>query len=164
MAKKKANPDVRKFIDWFFKQYQQHLGRKYIVSGGKEGTLVKRLLEQMTLAELKEAAVCMFTDDWARQFEIASIGLLSSQINTWRRTKTPQAQAMESARVGTKAMARVRAAKAAQARIGGMTGPVADKGDVYDKKKRAEGVLAVKQQAKQMRDEIERKKRKESQK
>jgi hypothetical protein len=64
------------------------VGRTYIVKHGKDGKTVKDLLGSMdgdgicALAELKAAARVMLADPWGR--DRASIGLLASQINTWR--------------------------------------------------------------------------------
>lgn len=82
------DPRVKLFIDFFTKAYSETLGRPYIVTGGKDGATAKRLLlkldgvERCALAALKKAALNMLADDWGR--ERASVGLLSSQLNTWR--------------------------------------------------------------------------------
>jgi hypothetical protein len=108
----KAPPDprVKTFIDWFFAEYQKRLGQRYIVSGAKEGQLVKTALEALdrnnpsglelmqeaaaaifdgmqmdrpnSLELLQGAARAMFDDkDWGRPN--ASIGLLKAQLNKW---------------------------------------------------------------------------------
>jgi DNA-binding transcriptional ArsR family regulator len=84
------DPRVKEFIDSFCQSYQEARGKAYIVTGSKDGATVKRLLAALDadtagggLAELKRAALAMLADHkWGR--ERASIGLLSSQINTWR--------------------------------------------------------------------------------
>ena len=82
------DPSVKKFIDWFFERYREIHGRKYIVRGGKDGEIVKRLLGQLEgdgvdpLRELQRAARNMLADAWGKPN--ASIGLLSGQINKWR--------------------------------------------------------------------------------
>lgn len=84
-ARRKAtppNPQVKQFIAWFCEAYQDMLGRAYVVVGGKDGATVKRLLKSLSLDELKTAAKKMLADPWGK--ERASIGLLASQINTWR--------------------------------------------------------------------------------
>ena len=85
----KAPPDprVKTFIDWFADAYLQATGQKYVVAGGKEGALVKRLLASLsgngvdTLEELQRAARTMMADDWGK--DRADIGLLSAKINSW---------------------------------------------------------------------------------
>ncbi len=76
------NPDVTTFLDFFCKTYAEKLDRPYIVTGGKDGTIIKRLLQSVPLEELQQAARNMLADAWGK--DRASIGLLSSQINTWR--------------------------------------------------------------------------------
>jgi hypothetical protein len=83
------DPRVNTFLDSFCKSYAEVLGRPYIVQDGKDGKLVKRLLKSLdgngsadAPAELQRAAGNMLADSWGR--ERASIGLLVSQINTWR--------------------------------------------------------------------------------
>ena len=82
-----ADPRVAQFIDWFAQQYEIARGRPYIVSGAKEGDLLKKLLQKLdakfpeALAELKEAAQAMLADPWGGPN--ASIGLVCSQINKW---------------------------------------------------------------------------------
>lgn len=84
-AKKKpdTNPDVKLFIDEFCKWYLEDFGRKYRVKGAQDGALVKSLLEDITFAELEDAAERMFKDDWAIEKGAVSIGLLSTGINRW---------------------------------------------------------------------------------
>ena len=79
--KKLPDPRVKQFIDWFYQKYKQAVGRDYIISGGKDGQLVKSLLSKLSLDQLKQAAQNMLADDWGQSK--ASIGILSSQINSW---------------------------------------------------------------------------------
>ena len=76
-----APSEHKQFMEFFCGEYQGTTGRKYIVSGAKDGNLVKLLLGKLSLDELKQATQNMLADSWGR--ERASIGLLSSQINTW---------------------------------------------------------------------------------
>ena len=78
-----ADPRVRAFIDWFFDAWRKAFGETYVVKGGKEGQLVKSLLQSLDLEDLKAAALRMFKDPWARE-RGATIGMLSGQINTWQ--------------------------------------------------------------------------------
>lgn len=79
------DPRIKTFIDWFSEAYQAAQRRPYIVSYGKEGRLVKRLLQSLSPDELRAATRNMLADKWGK--EKASIGLLSSQINTWQGAK-----------------------------------------------------------------------------
>ena len=77
---------MKQFIDWFTVEYEQTIGRAYVVAGGKDGQLIKSLLGKVgargdALAELQRAARNMFADPWGK--DRADIGLLSSKINTW---------------------------------------------------------------------------------
>jgi len=66
--KNKAAPDtnVHVFIDWWFGVYQGMFHLKYKVEGGKDGKLVKRLLEQYPLETIKRIAYKLLTttDPW----------------------------------------------------------------------------------------------------
>lgn len=73
---------VREFIDWFSQEYRTVLGRPYIVTGPKDGAVVKRLLQSLTPDELRKAARVMLADSWAKGR--ADIGLLAGKINSWR--------------------------------------------------------------------------------
>jgi hypothetical protein len=81
------DPRVKEFVDCFCKTYGDSLGRAYIVTPGKDGATIKRLLRGLggdgrdPLAELQMATAAMLADEWGR--ERASIGLLAAQINTW---------------------------------------------------------------------------------
>ncbi len=84
-ARRKAtrpNPQVKQFIAWFCEAYRTARGRAYVVAGGKDGATVKQLLRSLSLDELKTAAENMLGDSWGK--ERASVGLLASQVNTWR--------------------------------------------------------------------------------
>ena len=86
-----APSEHKQFIEFFCGEYQGAIGRKYIVSGAKDGALVKSLLGKLSLDELKQATRNMLADSWGR--ERASIGLLSSQINTWLGAETAEKRA-----------------------------------------------------------------------
>ena len=82
------DPRIKIFIDQFAIIYESVINRKYIVSSGKDGRLVKSLLATLDnsvpdpLPELERATRNMLADDWGKSH--ASIGLLSSQFNKWR--------------------------------------------------------------------------------
>jgi hypothetical protein len=68
------------------------MGHPYIVCGAKDGQTAKRLLRVIgggdeAVERLLDAARAMLADPWGR--ERASIGLLSSSINTWVRRALP---------------------------------------------------------------------------
>ena len=77
-----APSDHKQFIEFFHTEYEKALGRKYIMAPAKEGKLIKDLLKQLSLDELKRAALNMLANPWAR--DKADIGLLKSKINTWQ--------------------------------------------------------------------------------
>ena len=88
-AKKPADPRVKILIDQFCDAYKKAHGRAYVVTGGKEGNLLKRTLKALDaegvadpVAELMKAADTMLADEWGKPN--ASIGLWCSQINKWR--------------------------------------------------------------------------------
>ena len=77
-----TNPDIKTFIDFFTTEYQNHTGKKYIVSGSKEGSIIKRLLANLKLEELKELAGRFFeSDDKFIQKAGYTLGVFSSVIN-----------------------------------------------------------------------------------
>ena len=82
--KKRAatDPRVKEFIAWFAREYEEDVGIRYEVRGGKDGALVKGLLHDLSLEELQAAAQNMFKATWPKGAK--DIGLLSSQINGWR--------------------------------------------------------------------------------
>lgn len=90
------DPRVKTFVDWFCKAHETATGVSYVVSGAKDGALVKGLLRKLELdgrdplVDLQAAAEAMLADKWGK--DRASIGLLSSQINAWRK-KGGQAKA-----------------------------------------------------------------------
>lgn len=80
--KAESDPRVKEFVDAFCALYERETGTRYLVQGGKDGATVKRLLKDLSVSELHDAAGAMLKDEWGG--ERASIGLLSSQINNWR--------------------------------------------------------------------------------
>lgn len=86
--KKIPNPDIKIFLDWFCLEYQNRLNKKYVVSGAKEGSIIKRLLSYFSLDELKNLVNLFFEADDA--FIIQSgytLGIFSSVINKLQLTK-----------------------------------------------------------------------------
>jgi len=82
-----VNPEIKIFMDWFCQWYKMKFSIKYIVRGGKDGSLVKDLLRSLTLDEIKAATERMGNDKfWGPK---SSIGTLSSQINLFAKNETP---------------------------------------------------------------------------
>jgi len=94
-AKKKSSalptPDrrIKILIDRFYSAYKKVHGRAYVVSGAKDGKLLKQMLAALdaekvadSVVEITKATETMLADAWGKSN--ASIGLLSSQFNKWR--------------------------------------------------------------------------------
>jgi len=83
VGRQKATPDprVKEFVQWFCEEYQRVKKRPYIVSHGKDQKIVKTLLQQLTVDQLKLATTAMLADPWGGPR--ASIGLLLSGLNQW---------------------------------------------------------------------------------
>jgi len=66
LSSSSPNPNVRVFIDWWCTRHQEVFHEKYKVEGGKEGKLVKKLLEQYPLETLQKVAnrLLSTTDPW----------------------------------------------------------------------------------------------------
>jgi hypothetical protein len=77
-----TDPRIKNFIDWFFTEYRNRLGRPYHVKGGKEGNLIKGLLSTFDLPTLKRCAVVLLEseDSFLSQTD-RGIGILANQIN-----------------------------------------------------------------------------------
>lgn len=93
------DPRVKEFIDWFFEAYQTEFGSKYPVVGGRDGKLVKTMLQTLSLEQLKQATPRMFADDFARG-NGAGINQLAAQMPKWLAPPmpTPAEQAREERR------------------------------------------------------------------
>ncbi len=87
------DPRIGDFLNWFCETYQQAKGIAYVVQGGKDQATVKRLLRSVTPEELQQASQAMLADAWGG--ERAAIGLLASQINTWRGKRTMKGHAQD---------------------------------------------------------------------
>jgi len=78
----KAISSTKQFIDWYCNEYLERFNKKYLVSGAKDGNLVKKLLSHFTLEDLKDIAILFFEAE--DDFIIHSgytIGVFYSQIN-----------------------------------------------------------------------------------
>lgn len=60
------NPNVKVFIDWWCDRHMEVVKSKYMVNGGRDGSLVKKLLSQYPLEKVKETANKLLhtTDQW----------------------------------------------------------------------------------------------------
>lgn len=54
---KKTNPDIKKFIDFFWEAAQRIRGIKPVITHGKDGSLTKLALQKLTLSQLEQLAV-----------------------------------------------------------------------------------------------------------
>jgi len=83
-GKKKSppNPDVKVFIDYVFKSFQDKTGSKMHIDGKKDGTLIKALLKTYPINELTELwdIFISSTDVFIRKAGF-SIGVFKSQVN-----------------------------------------------------------------------------------
>ena len=76
------DPRVKDFISFWFGVFKDKFGAPYMVTGGKEGALVKRLLAVHSLEKLQDMAALFFkSDDPFIQNSGYTIGAFSTQIN-----------------------------------------------------------------------------------
>lgn len=79
---KEINHCVKTFIDFYFEEFKTRFGKPPIIEGGKDGNLIKRLLKDITLEDLKDLLTKFF--DSTDKFILESgytIGVFKSQIN-----------------------------------------------------------------------------------
>ena len=78
----KAISSTKQFIDWYCQEYQSRFGEKYIMSGAKEGSIIKGLLTSISLEDLQDKTIKFFesTDDFILRAGF-TIGVFKSQIN-----------------------------------------------------------------------------------
>lgn len=76
------NPAVKEFIDFWFQSFRAKCGKPYMVNGGKEGALVKKLLGTHSLEDLKDLGETFFksADPFIQKSDY-TIGVFYSQIN-----------------------------------------------------------------------------------
>ena len=73
---------MKTFIDFYFEEFKARFGKPPIIEGGKDGNLIKRLLKDITLEDLKDLLTKFF--DSTDKFILGSgytIGVFKSQIN-----------------------------------------------------------------------------------
>lgn len=90
-SKKPTNPDIKKFIDWWYQCFEKKFNEKYHVSGGKEGKLLKELLSKYPydkLVVLGEKFFC--SQDSFIKDSGYTIGVFASVINKLLAQETPK--------------------------------------------------------------------------
>jgi len=78
-----SDPRVKEFIDWWHQEYRKRFSNPYRFSGGKEGRLIKDLLQDYDLPRLRDIAGLFLdsTDPWVQQTGGYTLGVFASQIN-----------------------------------------------------------------------------------
>lgn len=80
--KKPVSPEVKIFIDFYHEEFKTRFGTPPLIQGGKDGKVVKELLEKIKLDELKILLNSFFdSDDPFIQKSGYTIGVFKSQIN-----------------------------------------------------------------------------------
>jgi hypothetical protein len=83
-ARARPVPDgrVKAFIDFWYEKFKTRFGSPYVISGEKEGALVKKMLSVLDLEELQALAENFFDsdDEWVRKSGF-TLGAFFSQIN-----------------------------------------------------------------------------------
>lgn len=79
--KGQVNPDIKKFIDYFYDKHLKETGEKYYVKGGRDGESVKRMLGTYSLEKLQRFVDVYFwmEDEWIKE-KGYSIGKFESNI------------------------------------------------------------------------------------
>ncbi len=81
-AQKRTNPDVKRFIDWWYQRFEKKFKEKYSVSGGKEGKLLKELLSKYPYDKLIELGEKFFrSQDKFIKDSGYTVGVFASVIN-----------------------------------------------------------------------------------
>ncbi len=80
---KNSDSRIKEFFTWWDIEYQRRIGEPYVISGGKEGSLIKNLLRTFDLPKLKRYALRFLDskDSWVRQNGGYTIGVFASQFN-----------------------------------------------------------------------------------
>lgn len=80
---KNSDPRIKEFFTWWDIEYQRRIGEPYVISGGKEGSLIKNLLRTFDLPKLKKYALRFLDskDSWVRERGGYTIGVFASQFN-----------------------------------------------------------------------------------
>lgn len=76
------NPAVKEFIDLWVQTFKEKFGEGYVVNGGKDGALVKKMLAIHSLDKLKEFCRAFYgSDDPFIKDSGYTIGAFYSQLN-----------------------------------------------------------------------------------
>lgn len=88
---KKADPDIKIFLDFWFIKYQELLKTKYFVNGGKDSSLIKLMLSTYKLDELKLLVekFLVSKDEFTMKAGY-TIGVFHSQINKLAAAETEE--------------------------------------------------------------------------
>ena len=86
--KKAPNPDHKAFMDFYYQTFMDHFGQPPHIVGGRDGTIIQRLVAHIGLDELKELLVRFFgSDDKFIQATGYTLGIFESQIQKLRLAK-----------------------------------------------------------------------------
>lgn len=77
---KKGDPRVKEFFDYWKEIFLQQTGQPYVFSYGKEGKLIKNLLQVHDLPVLQNAAKAFYRDEQCRRRGL-TIGIFFQEIN-----------------------------------------------------------------------------------
>ena len=79
--KKETNPDIRRYIDWFYREFYNRFGSNYFVTG-KDMAIIQRLLGTFKYDDLIGLTIKFFeSKDSFIQKAGYTVGVFSSQIN-----------------------------------------------------------------------------------
>jgi len=83
-SKKQTDPRIKELIDYFYNQHLKYRKVKYVVNGAKDGNLIKRILKEFNVNEIKGKIDQFFEldDNWLKETNNFSIGMFSSKINS----------------------------------------------------------------------------------
>ena len=79
-SKKQTDPRVKDFFEYWGKTFQEKIGQPYVFSFGKEGNLVKNLLQVHSLETLQEMTRVFFRDEQGKRRGL-TIGVFFQEIN-----------------------------------------------------------------------------------
>ncbi len=81
----RERPEIRLFMDFYYEEFRNKFNVVPVIEKGKDGNLVKGLLDSVPLEELKEALIKFFEseDEWVRNSGYG-IGAFKSQVNKLR--------------------------------------------------------------------------------
>ncbi len=84
-VQKTPSPDVKTFIDFYYKNFEETFSQPPLIEGGKDGSIVKALLREIPLLELNELMLSFLdSQDPFIQKSGYTLGVFKSQINKLR--------------------------------------------------------------------------------